>query len=256
MSTFATSRLDSSLVISPTVNLTALDGQRGVGADHVGDALHVAFKLGHRHHAVDEAHDLRFASVELARGIENLLGEGGPDNIDEALQAGIAVTQAELGGRHGEPRIVRADAQVATGGEPDAAADAIAADHGDGRLGKFVDAGKDLIGRGVIGAGGFLRRALAAEFGNIGAGDERLAARAGEDDDADVVVAGERIERGLGRLPHIERHRIVPRRIVEGDDADAAFLVREHLVGLGHRDFLYLLLTRLRPCATRRSRAP
>ena len=47
-----------------------------------------------------------------------------------------------------------------------------------------------------------------------------------------------------------ERHGIVPLGIVEGHEADARFLAREHLVGLRH--FFILLLTRRTqlPCTT------
>ena len=86
----------------------------------------------------------------------------------------------------------------------------------------------------VVGAGRFDRSALAGEFRNIGARDERLAAGAGEHDDAHLVVGGEFGESACGRLPHLERHRVVPLGIVEGDDADARLLAREQLVGLSH----------------------
>ena len=109
--------------------------------------LFTGFKLGRRHHAIDQPHGVRFLRVELARGVENLLGERRPDDIDQPLEAGIAVAQAELRRRHRERRIVGANAQIAAAREPDAAADAIAADHGDGRLGKFVDAVEGRGGR-------------------------------------------------------------------------------------------------------------
>ncbi len=139
-------RFDSSLTISPTVNFTALMVSGALARDHVGDAFDVGLKLRRRHHAVDQPHDARFLGIELARGVENLLGEGRTDDVDQPLEPGIAVAQTELCRRHREARIVGADAQVAAGGEAQPAADAIAADHGDGRLRKIGDAGIGRVG--------------------------------------------------------------------------------------------------------------
>ena len=67
-------------------------------------------------------------------------------------------------------------------------------------FGKVVDAVEGRRRRHVVGAGRFDRSAFAAEFGNVGARHEGLAAGAGQDDDAHVVVDCETIEDGLGRL--------------------------------------------------------
>ena len=57
---------------------------------------HVGLDLGVRQHAVDEAHLVGLGGREQARGEEHLLGEGRADHVDEALQPGEAVAEAEL----------------------------------------------------------------------------------------------------------------------------------------------------------------
>src|SRR4029077_12986995 len=104
---------------------------------------------------------------------------------------------ADVAGGTAEGGLVGADAQMAAGREPQAAADAIAADHGDGRLRKLVDAGIGRFRLGAIGARRFEIGALALAPPKGAAGDESLAASAGYDHDKDVVVGGEVVENPL-----------------------------------------------------------
>src|SRR5262249_17765523 len=110
------------------------DRHRGVCADRVGIFLHIGFELVGLDDAVDEPHGARLFGIELARRVEDFLGEGGAHHVDELLQPMVRIAEAELGGRHRETRIIRANTQVATQREPDAAADAKAPDHRNGRL--------------------------------------------------------------------------------------------------------------------------
>src|SRR5262249_11745830 len=64
---------------------------------------------------------------------------------------------------------------------------------------------------------------------------ESLAAGAGDHHHAHLVVARELLENGRGGFPHVERHRIAPLGVVEGQRAHAALLVRQYLIGLAHR---------------------
>src|SRR5262245_32965896 len=214
--------------------LDRLHRDRRVDGDGLGVILHVGFELGLRYHPIHEPHQARLLGVELARGEEYLTGEGGADDVDEAPQAGIGIAQPELRRRHREARIVRADAQVAAHREPDPAADAIAANHGDGGLGKILHARIGLLDRYIVVPCCVAGAALAFEFRNVGAVDESLAARAGQHDDANVVVLGEVLENPARRRPHVERYRVMTLGIVEDHVADAPVLAREHLVGLGH----------------------
>ena len=170
----------------------------------------------------------------MPRGEEDFLGEGRPHDIDQPFDAGIGIAQAELGRRNAEARIIRTDAQIAADREPETTADAVAADHRDGRLAEIENA---LIGARhgvVVDLGGVERSTFALKFRNVGAGDERLAACARDHDHAHRLVPGEILE-DLGRSrPHLQRHGVVTLRIVEDEVTDAPIRAREHLVGLGH----------------------
>src|SRR6185369_201744 len=144
-----------------------IDRQRGVATDRVGIALHVFLELSLRQDAVDQTHHLRFGGGELARGVEDFLREGRADHVDQLLDALIAIAETELGGGYAELRIVRADAQIAAQRETDAAPDAIAADHGDGRLGEVEHRGVSPIDRDVIAIDFLLAGALALELGDV-----------------------------------------------------------------------------------------
>src|SRR4026209_1768552 len=112
----------------------------------------------------------------MARGKKYLLGERRPDDSDQLLDALEAVAEAKLRRGHAEFGIIRADAQVAAQCEANTAADAIAADHRNGRLGKFVDRRVRLIDCGIIAIDRVPAGGLAFEFGNVGAGNEGFAA--------------------------------------------------------------------------------
>jgi len=81
----------------------------------------------------------------------------------------------------------------------------VAVDRGDYRLGKVLDAVEDLLGhaREVPGC----HRAERLHHGDVGAGDERLVAGAGDDDDLDPGIGCQGAE-GLIQLPE--------RRLIEG----------------------------------------
>src|SRR5664279_4989425 len=127
-----------------------IDRHRRVATDGVGIVLDVFLQFRLRQHAIDQAHCQGLGGGELARGEEDFLGKRRSDDVDQLLDALETIAEAELGGRHAEFRIVRADAQIAAQRETDAAADAKAADHGDGRLGEFIDRGVGFIDRDIV----------------------------------------------------------------------------------------------------------
>src|SRR6266404_9197053 len=87
------------------------DRHQGVFADRVGIFLHVGFEFVRLDDAVDEPHGARLFGIELARRVENFLGEGGAHHVDELFQPMVRIAEAELRGRHRDTRIIRADAQ-------------------------------------------------------------------------------------------------------------------------------------------------
>src|SRR6202521_3492201 len=214
--------------------LDRVHGQRRVCRDGVGIALDVTLKLGVGQHAIDETHLTRLVRIELARGEKDLLGESGTDRVDEALDARKIIAKTELRRRQGEARIVRRDADVATDRETEAPTDAVAADHGDGRLRKLMDAGINLVDRLVVAGDRFLTCPFVLELRYVGARDEGLAAGPSQHNDAHIVVLRKLVEEECGRLPHLERNGVVAFGVVEDDVADAALLARKHLVGFAH----------------------
>jgi hypothetical protein len=82
-------------------------------------------------------------------------------------------------------RGARGDANVAGHGQLAAAADREAVDHGDGRLRVRRDLVEDAP---PVHDGALLERRTLGELADVGAGDERLVTRAGEDDNAHLVL--------------------------------------------------------------------
>ena len=85
-----------------------------------------------------------------------------------------------------------------------------------------VDAVVETFHRGVVAPDVLLRGALAIEARDVGAGHEGLVARPGQDHDPDGGIPLERLEDHLRRLPHVQRHGVALRDVVEGHDADGA----------------------------------
>src|SRR5688572_21656898 len=113
-----------------------IDRDRRIAGDRLRVILDEFLKLalGVRENAIDETHGLGVARGELPRGVEHLLGEGRADQIDQLLEAVIAVAEPEPRRRHAELRALGADAHVAAQREAEATADAVAANHGEGGL--------------------------------------------------------------------------------------------------------------------------
>src|SRR4029077_16826959 len=115
-----------------------INRQRRVCRDGVGIVLHVALELRIGQHTIDQAHHLRLLRRKLPSGEEYFLGEGWADQIDKFLETVKAVAEAELRRQSAGLRTFRADPHVEAKSETDPTADAIAADHCNGWLGKGV----------------------------------------------------------------------------------------------------------------------
>jgi hypothetical protein len=113
--------------------------------------------------------------------------------------------------------------------KPESAADAEAAYFRDGGLRKPVKAGIDRFGCRIIALHRLDFRTLVVKFRNIGAGNEGLAARPGDDHNANGGVSSEIGEDFLRRFPHREADGVTLFRIVERHRTDARGLLRQHL---------------------------
>src|SRR5262249_22075732 len=129
-----------------------------------------------------------------------------PDDAAQPLDAHEAIAQAETSGRHAEAGALVAVAQVAAGGEVHAAADAVAGDLGDGRLGEVVERLVALLGDRVVAHLDLGIGALAFELGDIGAAHEGLAAGAAYYHAADFGILGVILQDADEAVPHVERN--------------------------------------------------
>jgi hypothetical protein len=135
-----------------------------------------------------------------------------------------------------EARALVAEAHVAAGGEIHAAADAVAGDLGDRRLGKVVERLVTLLRDRVVADLRLGIGALALELRDVGAGDECLAARAAHHQATDLWILFIVLEDGDEAIPHVERHGIELGRIVENDMADRAIASAVNLLFLHGAD--------------------
>src|SRR5437868_4493178 len=201
--------------------------ERRVGSDHVAIGARRGLELRDRHHLVHEPHAQRLLRAELARGDHDLERARLADQIDQVLHRARAVAEAHLGGGNAEARVVRGNAQVAKIRDVEPAAEAVAADHGDGRLVELGEPCLRALADLLVARDRLRARALLLELRDVGARDERLVARAGEHHCPHVGVRGKVVERARHCLPHVERDRVAPLRVVEDEPADRALLAAD-----------------------------
>ena len=174
------------------------------------------------------------AGVDPHTRIHDQPRPGRPDQRDQMAQAIIAVGDAEFCRGDAELAVVGGDADIAQHRHQHAAAEAEAADAGDGWLG-IVRQQRPLRGA----ASGIFLRGLRVvpflfELADIGAGNEGLAAGAGQDHNAHVGIVAQFDERIAKSFPHLQRHGIALLGIIEGDSADAiADVLQDLAVGVG-----------------------
>ena len=228
------SRLLSILQHCGDGDLGGLNGQRRVAGNGARDLHRRVPQFGIRQHAIDQADPQRFRGIDPHARVHDQPRPGRPDQRDQMLEAVIAIGDAELGGGNAELAVVGGDADIRQHRDLHAAAEAKAADAGDGRL-RIVRQQRALRlaalriffrGRRIV-AGLF-------ELADIGARDESLVAGADQDHDAHVGIVAQFDQRVAEPLPHLERHGVALFGIVEGDDADAvADALQDLAVGMG-----------------------
>src|SRR5215213_3776975 len=150
--------------------------------DAVGQLQGLRFEVGRGDDEVDEAEVVGVLRVDHVAREDQLHRLTLADESRQALGAAAAGDDAEVDLGLAEARRLAGDADVAGEGQLAAAAEAEAVDHGDDRLGEGVHGGEERARRHHVA----LRDGGAPhELTDVGAGDESLLARAGDDDDAD-----------------------------------------------------------------------
>ena len=128
------SRLLSSFSTSAMVIFAALNRERRVARDRAGD-LHR--RVPHSvigQHAIDEADPQRFRGIDPHARIHDQPRPGRPDQRHQMLQPVIAIGDAEFGGGNAELAVFGGDANICQHRDLHAAAEAKAADAGNGRF--------------------------------------------------------------------------------------------------------------------------
>jgi len=179
----------------------------------------------------DEAGRVRLLRREQARPQQQVQAARRPELAHEQRD-GVhrqAVAQGPRD-RHAEAAGAGGDAQVARGGEGQPAADAGPAHDGDGRHRDVLEPVDD-PGDAELVVDAVPASAEGRELRDVRAGHEGVA-RAGQDEDPDVVVGVGPLARGVQPLVHRERHGVARRGPVEDHREDT---VREaHLQVVGH----------------------
>src|SRR5439155_160523 len=132
-----------------------------------------------------------------------------------------------------EARVLGHDPQIARERHEHAAADGVAADHGDRRLGHAGDAAEHARDARLV-AERVLLRLEAQELADVGAADERLVPGPGEDHHADGRIRIELLAEVVQRLVHLEGHGVARLGPVEGDRDHAAVLLDEDGILVAH----------------------
>ncbi len=113
--------------------LVAAHRERRVGRDLRRELHRGGLEVAVVGDLIDQAELLSPLRRHVVAGQEELLGSRHADRVDEPLQAGVAVDQAELRGGHAELGAARADAQVAAQCELESAAESVAVDRAEDR---------------------------------------------------------------------------------------------------------------------------
>ena len=155
-----------------------------------------------------------------------------PHQARQPLRAAVAGNESELHLGLAELGVVAGQSHGAGHGEFAAAAERESVDAGDDRLAQVLDGVDDGLSLMRVGLG--RDRRVLRQLADVGAGDEGLLARAGEDDDANVGIV---LGRGEGLLDllhggHVQRvEHLGP---VDGDVGDVVLRFGFNVLEVGH----------------------
>ena len=198
----------------------------------------------------------RFVSAQPTSGQKQVARAHQSHHASETQYAFVAVTEAQLAGRHREHCVVGAKPHVAARCEIESAAYAIAADHRNGRFTAFIHCVvRRLVDVVVVAV--FLRvGAYRLETRNVRARGKRFFARTRDDDDPDRRIVFEIAHHRRHCFGHIHRNRVVLGGIIKNNPANRAVGARDDAFTFRiKRDHLPRSTNRL-PARSTRARAP
>ena len=184
--------------------------RRGVlGRDLARQRHHVPAQLAARHRVVDEAHLGRAPAVEGPAGQRVELVVAGAQKIAHRLRDAAAGKHLEVDLAEPHLRVLGGDGEVAGLDDGERAAEAVAVDHGDGRLGKEAQRAPAPFDRDPRRAvvGGRIVAQVHEEFLEVHAGAEGLAGARDHEHAAARVVA-QPLERVGHLLAENRVHRV------------------------------------------------
>jgi hypothetical protein len=179
---------------------TATAGGNGrVGNDLVGEGFGAGKKFGGGHHLIHQADSEGFIGLYHVAGEKNLQGAAFADKARQALRAAIAGDDSELDFRLTEVGILRGNSHRTGQSQFAAAAESKAIYGGDDGLAAVFNQGKQ--GLAALGKRLCFNRAEPCKIIDVGAGDERFLAIAGEDRDPHLNVIADGLK-GTSELLH------------------------------------------------------
>ena len=195
--------------------LEQLEHERRLGGDLCGDGACFREHARGRNDLVGKADGDGLGGGNLLAGEHDLLGATERHLTDDALGATGAGKQPERDFRQTEPRGVGENADVGCENELGAAAERKAVDRRDGRLVGNLDAAEHAMHD--LGEFAVVRKPVARiQIGDVAAGDEGALARAGDDDDTDIVIALDPVEDAFQLQQRRYVERIEDLRPVDG----------------------------------------
>src|SRR5581483_2794668 len=194
------------------------EDERALRGEQTRELERLRHQLAGGEDGVHEPALARLLGADHAPGVDELLRQPDAAGPRETLRAAPARDDSDRDLRLPQPRRVGCVADVAGQCELAAAAEREAVDRGDRRLRHRLEQPSGLLSERSPGAR--LVHPQRLHVLDVGAGDERPLARAGEDDDAGCLVAGE-LDEPVAKLD--ERgtvERVQRLRPVDGDDGD------------------------------------
>ena len=176
-----------------------LDGDRSVGGDLLQDCLGARDQIGGRNDLVDQPDAIGLLRADHLSGQNELQGAALADQPRQSLRSAAARNESERDFGLAELRGLHRDPDGAGHRRLAAAAERKAIDGRDHRLAEILDEIEHLLpeAAGLL----CLERRDMRELADVGAGDERLVAGAGQDDAAHRSIVSRILEGGPQILP-------------------------------------------------------
>src|SRR3954447_4806089 len=177
----------------------------------------------------DEAERMRLLGGQPTGGKQHVVRHERPDGAGEPLGPAPAGAQPEQPFGQREDRGRRRDQHVAAQRDLEPAAERVAVDRADHGCPERVDASEHVAAPVLV-----LDESDVIELGvlaDVGAGDERPVAGAGDDDDANIPIALRLVERCVELFEHRRAERVQLLGTVQREDKRRVPPVTEHEVG-------------------------